>query len=331
MKGRRTNIIVDIKKEDKQQLLEYLHQMLRIRYFEEKVFDLLARNIINGTAHAYAGEEAVAVGACAAIRREDYITSTHRGHGHCLAKGGKLHLMLAELMGKSTGYNRGRGGSLHIADLESGNLGANGIVGGGIPIATGAALSIAMRKTDQVVLCFFGDGAVNTGAFHEALNMGAVWNLPVVYICENNLYGMSGAVSQVCAVQDLAIRAEAYNIPYEIVDGMDVLAVKNAVSQAVKRARTGKGPTLIECKTYRYYGHSHGDARVYRTRNEEKQWQERDPIKQFKEKLIKAGIITEEEYSILDKEIVEEVARAEKFALESPYPDIKELYNDVYA
>jgi len=319
-----------IAQEKKENLLKYYRQMLEIRSFEEKVMELLSRNVVQGGSHLYAGEEAVAVGACAAIRQDDYITSTHRGHGHCLAKGGKLPIMLAELLGKSTGYNRGRGGSLHIADLGSGNLGANGIVGGGIPIANGAALSIKMRKTDQVVLCFFGDGAINTGAFHEALNMGAVWSLPVIYICENNLYGMSGAVSRVCAVKDLAIRAVAYNIPQAIVDGMDALAVKNAVSQAVERARAGKGPTLIECKTYRYYGHSRSDPRVYRTKEEEEFWREKDPIQQFRRRLLENQVATQEELKEIDALVAQEIAEAEKFALESPYPSPEALYEGVY-
>lgn len=320
-----------LSKEKKEALLKYYQQMVEIRSFEGKVMELLGRNVIQGGSHLYAGEEAVAVGACAAIRRDDYITSTHRGHGHCLAKGGKLHLMLAELMGKTTGYNHGHGGSLHIADLGSGNLGANGIVGGGIPIATGAALSIKMRKTNQVVLCFFGDGAVNTGSFHEALNMGAVWKLPVVYICENNLYGMSGAVSRVCAVEDLAIRAVAYNIPQEIVDGMDVLVVKNAVAQAVGRARAGEGPTLIECKTYRYYGHSRSDPRVYRTKEEEEFWRKKDAIQYFRRRLLENRMVTEEELNEIDVFVAKEIAEAEKFALESPYPSVEELTEGVYA
>lgn len=314
-----------------QEWVGYLKKMMEIRRFEEKVMELLSRNIIKGASHLYAGEEAVAVGACAAIREDDYITSTHRGHGHCLAKGGKLPQMMAELCGKATGYCKGRGGSMHIADVTKGNLGATGIVGSNIPVATGAGISVKLRKTDQVVLCFFGDGATNNGVFHESLNMASVWKLPVIYICENNLYGMSVSVSRASAVENVADRASAYNMPGEIVDGMDVLAVKKVVSQAVKRAREGKGPSLIECKTYRYYGHSRSDPRVYRTKEEEREWRERCPIKNFRAYLIKEGVLTEEEAKRLEEEVEREIEEAEKFALESPYPDPSELLDDVYA
>ena len=234
-----------------EKMIEYLRDMLRIRYFEEKVMDLLSRDIVKGASHLYVGEEAVAVGAVAAIREDDYITSTHRGHGHCIAKGGDLKLMLAELCGKATGYCKGRGGSMHIADVNAGNLGATGIVGSNIPVATGAGLSVKMRGTDQVVLCFFGDGAANTGAFHESVNLASIWKLPVIYVCENNLYGMSVAVNRAFPFEDIAERAKGYNIPGIIADGMDVLDVKRAVGEAVERARKGEGPTLVECKTYR--------------------------------------------------------------------------------
>ena len=268
-------------KESKEELVGYLRKMMEIRLFEEKVMELLARNIIKGASHLYAGEEAVAVGACSAIKPDDYITSTHRGHGHCLAKGGKLPEMMAELCGKATGYCKGRGGSMHIADVTKGNLGATGIVGSNIPVAVGAALSVNMRKTNQVVLCFFGDGASNNGVFHESLNMAAVWKLPVVFVCENNLYGMSVAASRCSAVQDMADKAKAYDIPNMICDGMDILDVKETIKKAVERARVGDGPTLVECKTYRYFGHSRSDPRAYRTKEEEKEWRSKCPIKQF--------------------------------------------------
>ena len=313
-----------------EELIGYLRQMLRIRRFEEKVLDLLTRDVVKGASHLYIGEEAVAVGACAAIRKDDYITSTHRGHGHCIAKGADLKLMLAELCGKATGYCKGRGGSMHIADVTSGNLGATGIVGSNIPVATGAGLSIKMRKTDQVVLCFFGDGAANTGAFHESLNMAAIWKLPVVYICENNLYGMSVSVKRAFPFEDIAERAKGYNIPGVIADGMDVLNVKETVEKAVERARRGEGPTLVECKTYRFLGHSRSDPRRYRTREEEEYWRARDPIKTFSEKLLNAGILTEEKLKALDEEVIREVDEAEKFALNSPYPPVESLCDDVY-
>ncbi len=318
------------RKEFKEELRSCLEKMLKSRYFEHKVFELLARDLIKGASHVYVGEEAVAVGACAAIREDDYITSTHRGHGHCIAKGGKLPQMMAELCGRVTGYCKGRGGSMHIADVERGNLGATAIVGSNIPVATGAGLSIKMRKTDQVVLCFFGDGACNTGGFHESVNMAATWKLPVVYICENNLYGMSVAVSRAFPTKDIAVRAQAYNMPGVIVDGMDLFKVKEAVSKAVKRAREGKGPTLIECKTYRYFGHSRSDPKKYRTKEEEEEWKKKDPIKKFEEYLIENKVMNKEGIENLHKEIQKQVDEAAEFALKSPYPSIEELTKDVY-
>ncbi len=309
----------------------YLETMLKIRCFEEKIFELLGRDLIKGASHVYAGEEAVAVGACAAIKEDDYIASTHRGHGHCLAKGGKLPEMMAELCGRATGYCKGRGGSMHIADVKSGNLGATGIVGSNIPVATGAGLSVKLRGTEQVVLCFFGDGASNTGVFHESLNMAGSWTLPVIYICENNLYGMSSAVKRVCSVEDIAVRGKAYNMPSEVVDGMDILKVKEAVGRAVLRAREGKGPTLIECKTYRYYGHSRSDPKVYRTKEEEAEWKKKDPIETFKKKIFEEGAMTEEEIKNLEEEVKRQVDSAAEYALNSPFPSPDTLTDDVYA
>jgi len=313
-----------------EKLINYLRKMLEIRYFEEKVMDLLSRDVVKGASHLYVGEEAVAVGAIAAIREDDYITSTHRGHGHCIAKGGDLKMMLAELCGKATGYCKGRGGSMHIADVKAGNLGATGIVGSNIPVATGAGLSVKLRGSDQVVLCFFGDGAANTGAFHESVNMAAIWKLPVVYVCENNLYGMSVAVNRAFPFEDIAERAKGYNIPGVIADGMDVLDVKKVVGEAVERARRGEGPTFVECKTYRYYGHSRSDARVYRTREEEKKWKARDPIVNFEKKLIEWGVLTPEKARELKEAVEKEVEEAEKFALNSPYPSPETLYDGLY-
>ncbi len=318
-------------RESKKRLLKYLQQMLEIRYFEDKVMELLSRDIVRGASHLYAGQEAVAVGACAAIGPGDYITSTHRGHGHCIAKGGKLPEMMAELCGKSTGYSRGRGGSMHIADVAKGNLGATGVVGGNIPVATGAALALKMKGEGKVVLCFFGDGAANAGIFHESLNMASVWKLPVVYICENNVYAMSVSTKRACAVENIAARAKAYNMPGAAVDGQDVLAVKEAVSKAVKRARMGEGPTLIEAKTYRYYGHSRSDPRKYRTKEEERYYkEERDPIQLFKTQLLKKKAATKKEMSQLEKYVKNLVEEATKFALESSYPNIDELHDFLY-
>jgi len=311
---------------------QYLRIMMRIRAFEEKVFELLARDVLQGASHVYAGSEAVATGACAAIGKDDIITSTHRGHGHCFARGGVMKYMLAELCGKATGYCRGRGGSMHIADVSQGNLGATGIVGGNIPVATGAGLACKLNGRRQVTLCFFGDGASNNGTFHESLNMASIWQLPVVYICENNLYGMSVSVERACAVTDIALRADAYNMPGIIVDGMRVLDVRSAVAAAVERARKGEGPTLIEAKCYRYRGHSRSDPRKYRTKEEEAEWQSKDPIIQFSELAVTEKILTRQRVEEIQKEVEAEMAEAEKFALEeSPWPDPAELYEDVFA
>lgn len=323
-------------------LLTYLRQMREIRDFENTVYDLLGRDIIKGASHLYAGQEAVAVGAIAALREDDLITSTHRGHGHCHARGDSLaetadekqdHLekMMAELFGKETGYCRGRGGSMHIADVERGNLGATGIVGGNIPVATGAGLSMKLQGSDQVVLCFFGDGASNTGNFHESLNMAALWNLPVIYIVENNLYGMSVPFGKASSCCDVAERASAYGIPGIIVDGMDVLAVREAVLEAVERARRGEGPSLIECKTYRWYGHSRSDPRVYRTKEEEAEWKARDPIVVLEKRLLDAGLATPEELEQIAQASEKALERATQFAFDSPNPSPEDLYEFVYA
>jgi 2-oxoisovalerate dehydrogenase E1 component len=316
--------------ESKDKLLQMYKDMLRIRRFEETVSDLFSQDKIRGTTHLYIGEEAVAVGACNAIHPDDYITSTHRGHGHCIAKGATLREMMAELFGKITGYCKGKGGSLHIADLNAGNLGANGIVGGGIPIATGSGLTGKYKKTGKVTVCFFGDGASNTGAFHEAVNMAATWKLPVVYVCENNLYAMSTPVLEAFPILDIAERGQAYGMPGIVVDGMDVLAVMEAVEQAAEKARRGEGPTLIECKTYRYLGHSKNDPRAYRTKDEEKQWKERDAIKRFRKWLLENTVATEEEIQTIDEEVENEIAEAVEFAESSPYPPLEEIVKDVY-
>ena len=315
----------------KDELLHMQVLMLRIRAFENKVFELLTRDVLQGASHVSAGQEATAVGATCALAKQDLLTSTHRGHGHCVARGGDLKLMLAELCGKASGYCKGKGGSMHIADVTAGNLGATGIVAGNIPVATGAAMACQMQKTDQVCLCFFGDGASNNGTFHESLNMAGLWKLPVVYVCENNLYGMSVSTKRACAVGDVASRASAYNMPGVIVDGQQVLDVRETVLEAVARARSGEGATLVEAKTYRYRGHSRSDARVYRTKEEEAFWHDRDPLDLFRKELVDAGVATEDEMTTLHKQVEQEMADAEHFALEeSDYPDPSELYEDVF-
>lgn len=306
--------------------------MVTIRLFEGRLPELYVTGF-TGLTHLYIGQEAVAAGVCANLRKEDYITSTHRGHGHVIAKGGELEYMMAELFGKKTGYCKGKGGSMHIANINIGILGANGIVGGGIPIAVGAALSCKMRKTDQVTACFFGDDASNTGAFHEGLNLASIHHLPVVFICENNLYGISVPQKQHQAIKDISIRAKAYNMPGITVDGNDVLAVYEASGKAVERARTGEGPTLIECKTYRWRGHHEGDPNRgsrYRPAKEVEEWMKKCPIRRFEERLIKKKILTKEKVKTIREEIEKEIDKAIAFARESPYPNPQDLYEDVY-
>jgi pyruvate dehydrogenase E1 component alpha subunit len=309
---------------------ELLAVMWRIRRFEEKVDDLFARGLLHGTMHLSIGQEGSATGAVSALRPDDYLTSTHRGHGHCIAKGADLTLMLAELLGRENGYCRGRGGSMHIADVEAGNLGANGIVAGSIPIAAGAALALQMQHSDGVVLCFFGDGAVNEGGFHEALNLAAIWKLPVVFVCENNHYGMSMAVERSSAVAP-ADRAAAYGIPGERVDGNDVLAVRHAVAVAAKRARAGDGPTIVEAVTYRYKGHSKSDQNRYRTREEIQEWRDRDPIRRFAERCVEAELFDEAEADRIRDAATAEVEAALEEALKGPEPSLDGVEDEVYA
>jgi pyruvate dehydrogenase E1 component alpha subunit len=315
----------------KEKLIEMYRVMVRIRTFEERVVKEFAAGNIPGAAHLYAGEEAVATGACANLLLDDYITSTHRGHGHLIAKGGKTDRMMAELYGKKTGYNKGKGGSMHIADMEIGILGANAIVGASIPIAGGAALSAKMRGTDQVAICFLGDGATNTGRFHEGVNLAAIWNLPVVYVIENNMYAESTALSAACKLANLSERASAYGIPGKTVDGNNVLAVYEAVKEAVARARKGQGPTLIECKTYRHRGHFEGDPQTYKTKEEVAEWMKKDPIPRFRKRLIEMGVLAEEDADKIGQEMKEEIEKAVKFAVESPLPAPEEALEDVYA
>ena len=315
----------------KETLVGILKKMLEIRVFEEKVFDLYAQNLVPGTIHLYAGEEAVAVGVCTSLRKDDYIISTHRGHGHCIAKGADLKRTMAEILGKETGYCKGKGGSMHIADFNIGMLGATAVVGAGLPIAVGAALSAQLRKTDQVVACFFGEGASNQGTFHESINLAATWKLPVIFVCENNLYAMGTRQSRVMAIENVADRAGAYGIPGVVVNGNDVLAVYDVACDAVKRARSGGGPTLIECKTYRHKGHSRVDAAKYRPKEEVDQWLAKDPLKTLKERLLQTNTLNEGEIQKIEKEVSAEIEDAVKFAVDSQYPAPEEALEDVYA
>lgn len=316
---------------EKGKLMDMYRAMVRIRRFEESVAREFAAGKIPGFVHLYIGQEAVAVGAIANLRAEDYIVSTHRGHGHLIAKGGKTDLMMAELFAKKIGYCQGKGGSMHIAHVDIGMLGATGIVGSGIPIATGVGLSTKMRGTDQVTMCFFGDGAANIGRFHEGINLGAVWCLPVLYICENNLWAVSIPQSYAMKIPNIADRAAGYGIPGVVVDGMDVIAVYEAVGEGVARARRGEGPSLIEAKTYRFRGHFEGDSQVYKPKAEVEEWMKKDPLPRFKKQLIEMGVLTEKEAGEIDQEMVEEMGKAVKFAEESPFPDPAETLENVYA
>ena len=310
--------------------LAMYRQMLLIRRFEERCNQLYMRGEIPSTLHLYVGQEAVAVGACQQLRRDDYITSTHRPHGHALAKGVSPRAIMAELYAKSTGCCKAKGGSMHVGDMEVGMLPAIAIVGAGIPIAAGLALAQKYMGTDRVTVSFFGEGAANEGAFHEGLNMAAIWDLPVVYVCENNLYAASTPVSVTFKIKDIAERAAAYGMPGEVVDGNDVLAVYEAVGRAVQRARAGEGPTLLECKTYRQVGHSRSDPRTYRTKEEEREWAERDPIKRLGDRLLAEGVATEALLAEIEKEITAIVDDAEAFAKASPDPDPTETLQHVY-
>jgi acetoin:2,6-dichlorophenolindophenol oxidoreductase subunit alpha len=315
----------------KQKLAEMLGKMVEIRFFEEKVFELYGQNLVPGTIHLYAGEEAVAVGVCSVLEKTDYLTSTHRGHGHCIAKGADLSRTMAEILGKQTGYCKGKGGSMHIADFAIGMLGATAVVGAGLPIAVGAGLSAKLRGTKQVVACFFGEGASNQGTFHESLNIASVWGLPVVFVCENNLYAMGTRQSRVMNIENIADRASAYGFPGMMVDGNDVVAVYEASAIAVERARRCEGPTLIECKTYRRRGHSRVDPAKYRPKDEVQEWLGKDPIKLFKERLIQGNIFSEGEIVSVEKEVETRIEEAVRFALDSPFPMPQEALQDVYA
>lgn len=312
-------------------LLQMYRRMCLIRAFEEHARELYMQGKLRGSTHMYIGEEAVAVGACAALRHDDYITSTHRGHGHCLAKGGEPRAMMAELLGKATGYCHGKGGSMHIADLDLGILGANGIVGGGMGIALGAAYSARYRGTDQVVVCFFGDGALNQGIFHETANMAALWKLPLIFLCEENKYAEFSPNEKFFPVRDLTKRAAPYGFRGVSVNGNDAGAVYETVRDAVKRARMGKGPTLIIADTYRIEGHTIGDPLTLRPPGETDEWRKRDPILFLRSQLLERGALDENAAQKIFDEAEREIHDAVEFALNSPEPEIETLWQDVYA
>jgi TPP-dependent pyruvate/acetoin dehydrogenase alpha subunit len=326
------------------QLIDMYKKMSTIRKFEETIVNLYSNRTgdaggycvelfgdIPGFVHVYIGEEAVAVGVCCNLRQDDYIVSTHRGHGHLIAKGGDLKLMMAELFSKKTGYCKGKGGSMHIADLDIGILGANGIVGAGLPIATGAGLACKRLYQDRVSVCFFGDGASNRGTFHEALNLASIWKLPVIYICENNGYGNSIATPRHVNIKDIAIRSQSYGIPGESVDGNDIQAVYEVTKRAVARARAGEGPTLIECKTYRIMGHFVGDSCAYVPKGEVEGWRRKDPIKKLEKELIEMGALTPEKIGHIEAKIDNEIEAAVQFARNSEPPALSDALEDVYA
>lgn len=316
---------------DNQKLIEMYRTMVRIRTFEERVSREFAAGNIPGFVHSYIGEEATATGACANLRTDDFITSTHRGHGHLIAKGGLTDRMMAELYGKETGYCRGKGGSMHIADTDIGILGANGIVGAGITLAAGAALSAQMRGTDQVAVCFLGDGASNRGTFHEGINLAAIWQLPVVYVIENNLYAEKTRITDTYRLPDLSARAGAFGIPDVTVDGNDVVAVYETVGEAVSRARRGQGPTLVETKTYRMHGHYEGDPQTYKDKQEIEAWRKKDPIEGFGKRLAETGVMDQAAAEAVAAEIAVEIEAAVKFAVDSPAPAPEKTLEDVFA
>ena len=320
---------------DNTMLMEMLRRMMRIRHFEEAVINLVERGEIVGAAHSYIGEEAVAVGACMALRDDDWITGTHRSHGHPIAKGGNVRTAMAELLGKATGICKGKGGSMHLADFSIGILGESGILGSAIPTAVGAALGSMLQGNDRVAVPFFGDGASNEGAFHESINLAAVWKLPVIFLCENNQYAVTSSFKKMVAVENIADRAAAYAIPGVLVDGQDVIAMYEAVTVAVARARDGQGPSLIEGRTYRYQDHSLGLGRIvrepYRDEAEVEEWKLRDPIDIHKARLLEQSIATQEEIDQVENEVKEQIEDAITFARESPYPEPSALFEDMFA
>jgi len=311
-------------------VIDMYKTMLKIRKFEEVAIQGSAEGRIPGFIHLYIGEEAVATGVCSNLREDDYITSTHRGHGHIIAKGADIKLMMAELFGKATGICKGRGGSMHICDASKGILGANGIVGAGHDLVLGAGLSAQYRGTDQVAICFFGDASTNQGTFHESLNLASVWNLPIVYVCENNGYGISMSQKRHMAITNVADRGASYNIPGVIVDGNDVAAVSEAACEAIKRAREGKGPTIIECKTYRQRGHFEGDPGTYKPKEEQAAWVKKDPIPRFEKYMLESGILSEKGIEEIRADIDSIIKEALEFAENSPWPEVESALTDIY-
>jgi pyruvate dehydrogenase E1 component alpha subunit len=316
---------------DRETLVNIYHQMLLARRFEEKSAEAYSAGKIGGFCHLYIGQEAVAIGSISAIRKDDYVLTSYREHAHAIAKGISPDAVMAELFGKATGCSKGKGGSMHMFDKEVNFLGGHAIVGGQIPLATGVAFASKYQGTDQVTLCYFGEAAVNQGAFHESLNMAQLWKLPCIYICENNQYGMGTSLARAMSSQDISEKSRAYGIAAEFVDGMDVLAVRNATLRAVERARKDYLPTLLEVRTYRFMGHSMSDPGNYRTRAEIERHQERDPLKLFSASLREEGVLSESEFQEIEAQVKQQVEHAVKFADESPLPDPKELYADVYA
>jgi pyruvate dehydrogenase E1 component alpha subunit len=315
----------------REQLLGAYRNMRMIRSFEQTLNELSQAGRVPGFLHLYAGEEAIAVGVCVPLQPQDYVASTHRGHGHAIAKGVDLNAMMAEIFGKRSGVCKGKGGSMHIADVEKGMLGANGIVGGGIPLAIGAALSAKVRKTGGVAVSFFGDGATNQGAFHESLNLAAILKLPVLFVIENNGYGEATPVAYHVKIRDLAARAASYGIPGSIAEGMDFFDVVEKAAEGIVRARRGEGPTLLECKTYRYFGHYVGDPLTYRTKEESDTVRAtRDPIDNFEKRVVSSGKVTTSELRALDDQVAKAIAEAVQFAESSPSPDSSDLLTDVY-
>ncbi len=315
---------------DKSALLRMYEQMKTIRVFEERAGKEFASGKVPGFVHLYAGEEAVAVGVCSHLTDDDFITSHHRGHGHCIAKGVSVREMVAELLGREAGACRGKGGSMHIADVNKGMLGANGIVGGGFPLASGAGLTAKYNGKGQVAVCFFGDGAANQGTFHEGLNLAGIWKLPVIFVAENNGYAESTPVTYHMSCRDIADRAAGYHMPGVTVDGLDVFAVYEAAGEAVARARRGEGPSLIECKTYRYYGHFEGDAITYRTKEEEESYRARDAIASLRNSIIKRQVATDAELDAIDAQVRNSIDLAWQYAEAAPYPAPEEALTDVY-
>lgn len=305
--------------------------MMRIRLFEEKAIELFSQGMIPGILHPYVGEEAVAAGVAASLRDDDYVTGTHRGHGHCVAKGMRLDKMMAEILGKATGYNKGKGGSMHIADFSRGVIGCNGIVGGGISIATGAAWSSKLKGDGRVAVAFFGDGALNRGSFHEAANLAAVWRLPVVYVCENNRFAISVATEKAFAIKDLSLRAVAYGIEGIGIDGNDVIAVYRAAKDAVYKAREGGGPTLVVCNTCRHRGHEEGDPQSYRAKEDIEACRRNDPIARYEEHLSKIRALSQDGIKTIKAAIDKEVAEAVEFAINSPLPDPADALKDLFS